>query len=299
MSQYQVMRSLMFVPGHDEKLLSKAGNSAADVLLLDLEDSVQPTKNKDLARERIKEHVTAGVFDSYTLFPRVNDRESGHLLKDVQALTIDGIDGFMYPKSQTAEDVAFFSRLLETIEYEKGFPVGRFKIIPLIETSGAVLNCSEICQASDRVVAIAFGCEDYLTDLGGVKDIEGRSIHTARALIAMAAKSNNVIPIDTVHIDVHNLEDLEYNLKIASEMGFEGMLALHPKEIELAHRYFTPSSELVTQARTMLHLAETIETEGKGVAILGGRFVGPPLVLAAKKLLARHEIIQKLGRTRT
>ena len=144
------MRSLMFVPGHNERLMQSASRSEADVLLLDIEDSVQPVANKQLARDMIYQWVKEGKFNDHRVFPRVNDRESGQLLKDVYQLTIEGIHGFMYPKSKKGEDVYFFSKLLETIEYEKGIPVGTFKIIPLIETAAAVLNAQEICQASDR-----------------------------------------------------------------------------------------------------------------------------------------------------
>ena len=126
-----IMRSLMFVPGHNEKLLNSASRSDADVLLLDIEDSVQPESNKAVARQKIAEWVSSGKLANYYLFPRVNDRESGHLLKDIQALTIDGIHGFMYPKAKRGEDIYFFDKLLETIEYEKKIPIGTFKIIQI------------------------------------------------------------------------------------------------------------------------------------------------------------------------
>ena len=289
-----IMRSLMFVPGHNEKLLASAARSEADVLLLDLEDSVQPEYNKAIAREKILEWVSAGKFKNYHIFPRVNDRESGHLLKDVQTLTIEGIDGFMYPKSLCGKDVYFFDKLLETIEYEKKIPVGTFKIIPLIETSAAVLNAQEICQASERVVAIAFGCEDFVSDLEGFHDKEGQSIYVPRALIALAARANNVIPIDTVHIDVHNLEDLEKNLILAKNLGFEGMLVLHPKEIELVHKYFSPTEDEYKDAVEMLNLFEESQKENKGVAIKDGRFIGPPMVIAAKKIINKYTLIHRL-----
>ena len=100
-----IMRSLMFVPGHNERLLNSASKSAADVLLLDLEDSVQPNENKAIARKTIAEWVSSGKLKSYYIFPRVNDRESGHLLKDVYDLSIPGITGFMYPKAKKGEDI--------------------------------------------------------------------------------------------------------------------------------------------------------------------------------------------------
>ena len=156
----------MFVPAHNDRLMSSAARVDADVLLLDIEDSVQPAANKQVARDNILRYLADGRFRGRVLYPRVNDRESGELLRDVYQLTVEGIAGFMYPKSKKGEDIYFFGKLLETIEYEKGFPIGTFKIIPLIETTGAVMNIQEICNACpNRVTAVAFGCEDFVTDL--------------------------------------------------------------------------------------------------------------------------------------
>ena len=287
-----LMRSLMFVPAHNNKLMESASRKDSDVLLLDLEDSVQPKENKEIARRNIKNWVSQKKFGDKILFPRVNDRESGELLKDISELTIDGIDGFMYPKSQKGEDVYFFDKLLETLEYEKGIPIGTYKIIPLIETTAAVLNAQDICKASSRVVGIAYGCEDFISDLGGIHDKEGKSLFTPRALIAMAAKANGVIPIDTVHINVHDLEDLEENLKLSKILGFEGMLVLNPKELTLVHKYFSPTKMDVENAKEILYLAEIAKKEGKGVALMNGKFIGPPMLISAKKTLRKDEIIR-------
>lgn len=281
----------MFVPAHNERLLNSASRSEADVLLLDIEDSVQPVENKQVARDKIKEWVKQGKFKNHLVFPRINDRESGQLLKDVYQLSISGVDGFMYPKAKTGEDVYFIDKLLETIEYEKKIPVGTFKLIPLIETAAAVLNAQDICKASKRVVAIAFGCEDFISDLEGIHDAEHESLFTPRAIIAMAARANGVIPIDTVHINVHDLEDLEVNLITATKLGFEGMLVLNPKELPLAHKYFSPSEQDITDAKEMLELFEESQKEGKGVAVKNGKFIGPPMVLAAKKVLEKAKLI--------
>ena len=285
-------RSLMFVPAHNDRLMQSAARSEADILLLDIEDSVQPIYNKQVARDKIKHYVETGVFQNRVLFPRVNDRESGELLKDVYQLTIPGVAGFMYPKSQKGEDVYFFGKLLETIEYEKKIPVGTFKIISLIETVGAVMNIQEICQACpNRVVAVAFGCEDFVTSLGGQHDLEGNSIFTARAMIAMGAKANGIIPIDTVHIRVHDLEDLERNLQLSKKMGFEGMLVLNPKELPLVHKYYSPSEEQVMWAEEMLRLSEEAIAQGKGVAVKDNKFIGPPMVKMAKEKKKKKELI--------
>ena len=271
-----LMRSLMFVPAHNERLMQSASRSIADVLLLDIEDSVQPVENKQKARDQIIKMVSEGAFKDHLVYPRVNDRESGQLLKDVHQLTIDGVHGFMYPKSKKSGDVYFFD-----------------KIIPLIEMTEAVLNAKEICKASPRVVAIAFGCEDFIGDLGGIHDDEGKSIYNPRSIIAMAAKATGVIPIDTVHIHVHDLKHLEENIILAKCLGFEGMLVLNPKELPLVHQYYSPSEKEVHDAKEMLRLYEEAQSEGKGVALMDGKFIGPPMVIMAKKTLHRHRLTEK------
>lgn len=291
MNKTYLLRSLMFVPAHNQKLLDSSLKRDADVLLLDIEDSV-PITDKQTARDNIKEFVKRNDLNGKLIFPRVNDRESGELLKDAYQLTIDGVHGFMYPKATKGEDIYFFGKLLETIEYEKRIPVGTFKIIPLIETAGAVMNIQDICTACHRVVAVAFGCEDYVADLKGKHDGFGQSIFFARNMISNGARACGVIPIDTVHIKVHDLEDLEANLKVAKQLGFEGMLVLNPKELPLVHQYFSPSEEEVAWATEMVQLSEEAVKEGKGVAVKDGKFIGPPMLKMAKEILFKNELIK-------
>lgn len=285
-----LMRSLMFVPAHNQKLLESASRREADVLLLDVEDSVPPFAKQE-ARDNIITYAQRADLNGKLLFPRINDRESGELLKDLFQLTVKGIEGFVYPKATQAEDIYFVGKLLETIEYEKGLPIGTFKLIPLIETPGAIMNIFSICQACTRVIAVAFGCEDYVTDLHGKHDIEGHSINTARALIVNAARASHILPIDTVHINVHDLEDLEKNLILGRNLGFEGMLVLNPKELPLVNKYYSPSEKEVEWAIEMLRLSDEAEKEGKGVAVKDNQFVGPPMVKMAKKILHKHNMI--------
>lgn len=289
-----LMRSLMFVPAHNQHLLESSLRREADVLLLDIEDSV-PQCDKQTARDNIKEFAKyISETKEKIVFARVNDRESGELLRDLYQLTIPGITGFVYPKSTKGEDVYFVGKLLETIEYEKGLPIGTFKVIPLIETTGAVMNIMDICNACpNRVVAVAFGCEDYVSDMHGQHDPEGQSIFWARNMIVNGARACGVAPIDTVHIDVHNLEDLERNLMLSKKLGFEGMLVLNPKELPLVHHYFSPSDEEVAWAREMVALCDEAKEEGKGVALMNGKFVGPPMLKMAQKILAKQALIEK------
>lgn len=292
MNDTYLMRSLMFVPAHNNKLLESAAKRNADILLLDIEDSV-PFSDKQKSRDNIKDFAKRSDLNNKLLFPRVNDRESGELLKDAYQLTIEGISGFMYPKATKGEDIYFFGKLLETIEYEKGFPIGTFKIIPLIETAGAVINIKEICCSCNRVIAVAFGCEDYITDLQGKHDSNGISIMTARNLISIGARSCGILPIDTVHIKVHDLEDLERNLILSKSLGFEGMLVLNPKEIPLVHHYYSPTEEEIAWAKEMILLSDEAIKEGKGVAVKDNKFIGPPMVKMARNILNKQELINR------
>ncbi len=288
-------RSLMFVPAHNDRLMQSASRSNADVLLLDIEDSVQPEENKQIARDKIVQYIKEGLFQNRVLFPRINDRESGHLLKDVYQLTIEGVAGFMYPKARRGEDIYFIGKLLETIEYDKGFTPGTFKLIPLIETTGAVMNIQDICKASPRVVAVAFGCEDYVTDLEGKHDIEGQSIFFARNMIVNGAHECGVAAIDTVHIRVHDLEDLEQNLILSKKLGFDGMLILNPKELPLCHQYYSPTEEEVAWAKEMIFLSEEAVRAGKGVAVVDNKFIGPPMLKMAHEVLKKSRLCDSNG----
>lgn len=285
-------RSLMFVPAHNDRLMMSAARSNADILLLDIEDSVQPIANKQEARNKIIHYINEGIFRNRILFPRINDRESGQLLKDVTQLAIRGVTGFMYPKARRGEDVYFIGKLLETIEYDKGFEPGTFKLIPLIETTGAVMNIQDICNASSRVVAVAFGCEDYVTDLEGKHDIEGQSIFFARNMIVNGAHNCGKAAIDTVHIRVHDLEDLEHNLILSRKLGFDGMLVLNPKELPLCHRYYSPTAEDVSWAEEMIQLSDEAAKEGKGVAVVDNKFIGPPMLKMANDILEKNDLIK-------
>lgn len=286
-----LMRSLLFVPAHNDKFLESASKCKADVLLLDLEDSCQPVENKALAREKIKQYLNEGKFNNKIIIPRVNERISGEFLKDIYSLTIPGITGFMYPKAEKAEDVYFLGKLLETIEYEKGYKIGTFKIIPLIESTGAIMELNSICSiCPNRVIAVAFGHLDYITDLGGRHDKAENSIFTVRSMIAIAAKANNIVPIDTIHPRaLKDLEDLKLRLESGRDLGYEGMLCLNPIELELVNQYYSPSEKDVKWALEIIGLSTEAVREGKGVALMNGKFIGPPLIAMAKNILNANQ----------
>lgn len=289
-------RSLLYLPAHKEHLIQNALKSGADMLALDLEDSCQPIENKQLGRDNIIWFLNEGLFEGHKVFPRVNDRESGELLKDVYQLSLLGISGFVYPKCTNGKDIYFIGKLLETIEYEKHIPIGYFKLIPLIETTGAVANINEVCESCpDRIIAVGFGAEDYMSDLGGRHDNEGNSIFSARAIIANAAKAHGIVPLDIVHMKVHDLEDLEREANIARDLGYEGKMLVHPKEIPICHECFSPSEEQIKWAEEVVSLCDEAIKEGRGVAYKNEKFIGPPMLKMACEILRKQKLSESIS----
>lgn len=295
MKTEKLMRSLLFVPAHSEKFLDKAIQSDADVLLLDLEDSCQPDSNKAKARRLINEYINQGKFGDKVLIPRINERDSGQMLKDITELASQRIYGFMYPKATKGEDIYFFGKLLEVVERENKLEIGQWKILPLVETAGSIFNLQSLVRSCEnRVIGLAFGHLDYIADIGGVADMTEDSFEVARALCAAAAKSCNVLPIDTIHPeDVHNMEHLQKRIDQAKKLGYEGMLALNPKELDIINKSYSPSKDELDWAEEILLKYEEAERLGQGVALVRGRFVGPPLVKKAKEILKKGELIAK------
>ncbi|MEA2103307.1 MAG: CoA ester lyase [Candidatus Cloacimonadota bacterium] len=288
-----LLRSLLFVPGNLPDLIVKAAKTKADALILDLEDSVADA-DKELARQKIKKIVDSGVLNNKQVFVRLNDIDSGLMEQEVYDLLHENLLGFLVPKIYDDEGIEYFCGLLNQAEMEKGFPKNKFKMIPLIETTSAVLNLMKICLASSRIIAIAFGSEDYLADLQGFHNEPEKAFQFPREMIANSARATGIIPIDTLNIDVHNLDKLRRKLQLTKILGFEGSLLLHPKEIELANKYYSPYPEEVKRAKRIIELSEETSRNNKPVKVVNGIFVGPPLVRKAKQLLEKHEFIRKI-----
>jgi len=292
-TQTYILRSMLFVPGNRSDLIRKAVTTKADALILDLEDSVVESE-KCFAREEIKKLLKTDIFRNKQVFIRMNDIDSGLLEHELDELIHEYVLGFLYPKVYGSEEIIHFDELLRYYEKKGGFVERKFKIIPLIETTAAVMNIQNICSASQRIIAVALGSEDYLSDLRGLHHDEEFALLFPRSMIANAARATSIIPIDTLNIDVHNLEKLEKKLKLTRILGFEGSLLLHPKEIELTNRYYTPSPEEIERAEKIVTLSGKIHDGNRSIAVIDGNFIGPPLVRSAEKLLARYELIRQI-----
>ena len=292
-----VLRTLLFTAGHINKYIRKAFTSNADCIVLDLEDAV-PDGSKEFARNNIVENAVKFKTDNYPVMVRINPMESGLTLLDLDTVACREIDGFIYPKAYCADDVKAFDAQLTLKEKTLGLEHGHFDIVALIETPKAVLNAYEIAIASPRVVGLLFGSEDFLTDIEGFHGPEGRSILCPRHLISMAARAAGIVPIDTPYVHVRDDEGLRAHITQASELGYEGMLVMSPRQIEIAREAYTLSEEKVTRAREMVRLAEEAAEANRGIAVSGGVFISPPTLKRSKNLLRRYEAIKAFEKRR-
>lgn len=298
MSENQhILRSLMFVPGHNERIWDSAAKSNADALLFDLEDAVQPAENKLKARDVIVRRTQEPAYDRFSKFVRVNEISSEFFLQDIISMCKAKIDGFLLPMIETEDDVKYLDSLLGSIEREAGIAQGTFSIIPILETTLSIVNCVEIARASNRNIAIGFGSADYVSDLQGVRDFETNlSISHPRAHVAMVARAYRLEAIDAAYIKVHDLDGLENHVNTGKTLGYGGMWVLHPKQNELVNRIYAPSKEDYDQALAAIELFEEAKKLNKGVAIIDGKFIGPPLIVKAEKIIKRVEQMKNSGK---
>ena len=235
-----LFRTMLFTAGHNERYIRKAFVSAADCIVLDLEDAV-PDGMKETARGVIRDVLCAGPRVSRPVLVRINPMETGLTLADLDGVACANLDGFVYPKAYCGDDIKVFDAQLALKEKVLGLDAGHFRLVVLIETPRAVLNAYEIAVASRRVVGLLFGCEDFLTDIEGDHGPDQRSLLVARHMISMAARAAGMIPIDTPYVQVHDPEGLRDHIRRARELGFEGMLVMSPRQIEVAQEMYTPS----------------------------------------------------------
>lgn len=289
-----LLRSMMFVPGHNEKLIESAAKCTADALIFDLEDSVQPSSNKALARTLIVKSLSDPKFNRFQKFVRLNEIETEFFLQDVLQVTEANIDGFLLSKTNTKEDIQYLDNLLTSIERERNLEIGKFSIIPILESALSIVNINEIATCSSRIIALGFGSEDYVSDIQGVRDFDTNiSISYPRSLVPIVARAHKMEAIDAAYIKVHDLEGLEKHLETGKILGYSGMWVLHPKQNDMVNEVFSPTTQEYEDSKNFLRLYVEAQKINKGVAIIEGKFVGPPLITKSNDIIARVELIER------
>lgn len=279
-----VLRSMLYVPAYNKRFIDSALRSSADAIIIDLEDSV-PDVYKEEARKIIKEYLNQGAFRGKTLFIRLNPLESKMVFEDLNHVLHEDVTGYQLSKIYTVDDMIYYDKLFTQLESEHGFEEGYFKFAPLIETTSAVMDIYNIARVTERTMALCFGGEDFLHDLTGIHGEPPRAFDYPRAAIAIAARAAGVLPIDTPYLSLNDIEGFIKEETISFEMGFAGCLLIHPKQIEIANKCFTPKKEEVEQSRRIVAAINEAKQKGSSVAMLDGKMVGPPMRKRAEQVL--------------
>lgn len=289
-----LLRSMLFVPAHNERFLQKAVSCDADALIFDMEDAV-PFAEKESAGKLLDQYLKSGAFSGKTIFVRVNELSSGWLENDMELLKNPDMLGIVAPKIRSAEDIHKFERMLAQQETRNGFQKGKLRLLPLIETASAVMNIKEIASCSSRVIALLFGGEDYLDSVWGKHLEPPEAFDVPRAMIVMAARMNHILPIDTPYLDLKNEAGFVAEETASAALGFAGMLLVTPDQIDWANRCFSPSQEELCYAQA-IQKAVMEEKDRNNIARLHGKLIGPPMIKRAEKILAVNRMINSSRR---
>jgi citrate lyase subunit beta/citryl-CoA lyase len=279
-----ILRSLLFVPGNKDNMLTKGLALKPDAFVPDMEDSVPPSE-KASARATIASFLPRFIATGIPVIPRVNSLDTEWMQADLAAAVVPGVFGISIGKIRTAGDVSAISQAIAALEQRAGLAVGQIHLIPWIETAEAIVNASAICRASERIVAVAFGGEDFTNDLG-IERLEDESqIAFARQSLCIAARAARVLALDTPYFKLRDPEGLKSNSQHAKSIGFKGKFAIHPEQIATLNECFSPSAAEVAHAERIVAAYEEAERRGRGSTSLDGWVIDIPVVKRARGLL--------------
>lgn len=281
------LRTALFVPGTRLDRVKKALATGADAVIIDLEDAV-PLSEKARTREAVALHLTE--LGREKIFVRVNGVETDFFSDDIEELVCAELSALIIPKVQRAEDVFAINEALLRVETTKGLRPGLIPIIALVETARAVDNISRIARAETRpprLYSLAFGAADYTLDLGIEITGEGSELLYARSRLPIACRAAGLEPpLDTPFmIDLKDLVALEADALRAKQLGFQGKLCIHPNQIEVVNRIFSPRPSEIQQALKVIRAFEEAETKGQAAIQVEGQFVDYPVVARARRIL--------------
>jgi citrate lyase subunit beta/citryl-CoA lyase len=286
-----VMRSLLFVPGDSERKLEKGFAVGADVVIIDLEDSVAPD-HKATARQIASRFIAENRTRTRSaIYIRVNDLSTGQTDDDLAALVPSKPDGIMLPKSNGGGDVQHLAAKLRVREAEAGLADGVIKILPIIsETPAGVLAAGTYAKASSRLIGLTWGAEDLSAAVGAraARDEHGRYtdlFRHARLMTSLAAGTAEVAAIDTVFPNFRDMAAFETECTEAERDGFTGKMAIHPDQVPAINAAFTPSAEAVRQSSAIVAAFEA--AGNPGVIGIDGKMFDRPHLRLAERLLAR------------
>ena len=281
----RIMRSWMFVPGHQRRMIDKAYNLKLDVAMFDIEDGVPPGE-KDTARAMMAETL-ARPSPGILRFVRIHPAGTKEMAADLPAVIRPGLNGLTLTKVHCPEDVSQVSAILDEREEEAGLQRGSVRLLATIESARGLVQAAAIAASSPRLVGLMFGAEDFAIDLGMFNLRQGKAgdFLYARSALVVAAASEGLQAIDRVYVDIRNPAGLEQDTRFARDLGFTGKALIHPAQIEVVEQVFRPTDAEVEYARRVVAAFEAAEAEGAGAVAVDGQMVDLPVVERARRAL--------------
>lgn len=280
-----VMRSLLFVPANRENMVARAHQTPADVIVLDLEDSVPPGQ-KAAARSRLADAIASLRAAGKTVHVRLNHFEGGDTEADLEAAVISGLNGLVFPKTRGAQDVRDLDVLIRHQEMRKQLRPGNIVLVAHIESAMGLLRIEEIAQASTRIAAMALGGEDFAADLGVARTREGVELEYARRVLVTCCIAHGLLPLDVVFPDISDGEGLLQETRYVRSIGFKGKYVIHPNQVAIVNDAFKPGEEEIAFARRVVEAFEAAVAQGHASVQVDGRMVDTPVAKRARDLLA-------------
>ncbi len=287
----RLRRSRLYLPGNEPKFMLNAGLHKPDAVILDLEDSVAPPE-KDAARILVRNALRSVNFYGAERMVRINQGDRG--LEDLDFVAAHNVHVVLIPKAESAQQIRRVDEKTKDLLSAQKIDQPVY-LMPIIESARGAIRAFEIASATDSVVALAVGLEDYTADIGVARTKEGRESFWARSQVVNAARAAGVQPIDTVFSDVGDMEGLRESVLEAKSLGFDGKGCIHPRQIAVVHEAFAPTQEEVARARRIVEAFDDAERRGLGVVSLGSKMIDPPVVKRAQRVVRLADRMQAPG----
>jgi citrate lyase subunit beta/citryl-CoA lyase len=286
----QPLRSFLFAPGNHARRVEKALSLDADAMILDLEDAVA-TAEKRATRDAVIAALTRPR--RALLYVRVNAVDTEFCYGDFAAIVRPGLDGVILPKVESAAGLATADWLLAQLEREQGLMPRAIDLVPIIETARGLNQIDAILAAGARVKRVAFGAGDFTLDVNMAWSRGEAELAYARAKIVTASRAAGIeAPFDTVWVDLADGEGLEASARTALGFGFQGKMCIHPNQIAVVNRVFTPSEMEIAFAERVVAAFARAEAEGSAAIQLDGKFIDYPILYRAQRVLEKVAAIR-------
>ncbi|NKC16277.1 MAG: CoA ester lyase [Gammaproteobacteria bacterium] len=282
-------RSLLYVPTNVERFIDHAHTRGADVIQLDLEDSVPPAE-KERARGLVEPALARVRRGGADVVVRIN-RPLSLAVRDIEACVVEGVDGLAITKISGAVHLQLFDELVSELEIRRGLPQGKIKFLAMIETPQAFLKIDEILRASPRIVSASIGGEDFATACNMAPTHE-TLLHPKQHMI-ISAMAAGVMPLGFISsvADFSDMDAFRQMVRRSRTFGFMGASCIHPTQVSIVNEEYGPSTEEITWAHKVVDGYEEAKREGRASFAIDGAMIDIPVVVRAERLLARQQAI--------